>query len=152
MPNNLTEADEAKYLITYRTPGDYRGITAAYVTTEDKHPDMLAFKDHKNRTVLLVSREAVLAVERLEQTGGCADSGTAADPGAAAISQYWTGLLPGTAAGFGLTRITCKGCDRHVAVECGDVTGMTPGDMIEAAGEQARRDCPEHETIRIGQR
>lgn len=65
MAGNLTEADMAEHRITYRDPGKgTKVVCAAYVTTEDKHPDMLAFKDHRNRTVLLVSRESVLAVER----------------------------------------------------------------------------------------
>lgn len=68
---DLAGADEAEHRITYRNPGNggVGQIRAAYVTTEDKHPDMLAFKDHRNRTVLLVSRESVLTVERLEQEG-----------------------------------------------------------------------------------
>jgi hypothetical protein len=70
MTNNLTEADEAEHYITYQnSTNSPRTVRAAYVTTEDKHPDMLAFKDHRNRTVLLVSRESVLAVERLDPEG-----------------------------------------------------------------------------------
>lgn len=67
MANSLTEADMADHRVIYQDPcKGTRNIRAAYITTEDKHPDMLAFKDHRNRTVLLVSRESVLAVERLE--------------------------------------------------------------------------------------
>ncbi len=67
MASSLTEADMADHRVIYQDAGKgTRTIRAAYITTEDKHPDMLAFKDHRNRTVLLVSRESVLAVERLD--------------------------------------------------------------------------------------
>jgi hypothetical protein len=62
----LTDADMADHCIRFRDSGDTT-VSAAYVTTEEKHPDMLAFKDHLNRTVLLVSRVDVLTVERLEE-------------------------------------------------------------------------------------
>lgn len=82
----LTAADEAEHRISYKSPQDPQVIRAAYVTTEDKHPDMLAFKDHRNRTVFLVSREDVLAVERLEPEGPD-DRKTIAEDGFETTSQ-----------------------------------------------------------------
>lgn len=152
---NLTAADETEHRIIFREAGQAdRKVCAAYVTTEDKHPDMLAFKDHRNRTVLLVSREPVLAVERVEQQGGCADSGSpVTSQGAAGVpsslSTYWTGNLGG-AAGVTLTRIRCHDCRLDVPVECGDVTGMDLDRMITAATQQAVAECPAHDVIKVG--
>lgn len=72
----MPELTEADHCVTFHVPGrEPRIIRAAYVTTEDKHPDMLAFHDHEHRTVALVNREAVLHVERLEQQGADAAKG-----------------------------------------------------------------------------
>jgi hypothetical protein len=145
MANNLTEADETEHRITFREAGKAdKKICAAYVTTEDKHPDMLAFKDHRNRTVLLVSRESVLAVERVEQQGGCADSGPKLP---ASLSHYWTGVLDSTA-GVQLTKIRCNGCKTEIPVG-GNAAGLTLDEMVKAAEDQMARECPAHEIIRL---
>jgi hypothetical protein len=150
MANNLTEADETEHRITFREAGKAdKKICAAYVTTEDKHPDMLAFKDHRNRTVLLVSRESVLAVERVEQQGGCAES--AAFAAAAAGVQYWTG--PGEF-GVTLTAIRCPACGTQLPADCpAKVLIAAPSfeQVVADAAAQARRECPAHEVIRLGQ-
>lgn len=74
MPKDqLTEADMADYRVTYRSayragPNSGRTIRAAYVTSEDRHPDMLVFKDSEHRTVYMVNRAELLEVERLGQS------------------------------------------------------------------------------------
>lgn len=70
MPKDqLTDADMAEHRITFRRPEILaKTVCAAYVTTEDKHPDMLAFKDSEHRTVYMVSRSETLDVERLERS------------------------------------------------------------------------------------
>jgi hypothetical protein len=69
--DQLTEADIVDYRITFCDAGRTgRTIRAAYVTSEDKHPDMLVFKDAEHRTVYMVSRQRTLEVERLEPERG----------------------------------------------------------------------------------
>jgi hypothetical protein len=63
----LTQADMADYQVTSyagRDKMDVRIIRAAYVTSDDKLPNMLAFKDHRHRVVAIISVTSVLAVER----------------------------------------------------------------------------------------
>jgi hypothetical protein len=63
----LTDADMADFQVTSyagRDKMDVRTIRAAYVTSDEKLPNMLAFKDHRHRVVALVSVTSVLAVER----------------------------------------------------------------------------------------
>ena len=63
----LTQADMADYQVTSyagRDKMDVRTIRAAYVTSDEKLPNMLAFKDHRHRVVAIISVTSVLAVER----------------------------------------------------------------------------------------
>jgi hypothetical protein len=96
----LTEADLADHRVRFDS-GNTAITRAAYVTTEEKHPDMLAFKDHLNRTVLLVRREAVLTVERLEPEHVAAKApGTTESSGIATTVHYAMNPgVPGAAAG-----------------------------------------------------
>jgi len=68
MPKDqLTDADMAEHRITFRNAGrNAKTIRAAYIAPDEKHPDMLVFKDSEHRTVYMVSREETLDVERLE--------------------------------------------------------------------------------------
>jgi hypothetical protein len=67
--DQLTDADMADHRIAFRRPGLVpKTIRAAYVMSEDKHPDMLVFKDSEHRTVYMVSRDETLEVERLERS------------------------------------------------------------------------------------
>lgn len=69
----LTDAEMADHHVTYdNTTNGPLVIYAAYVTTEDKHPDMLAFKDCEHRTITLVKRDRVVAVERIVPVMMCA--------------------------------------------------------------------------------
>ncbi len=69
MPKDqLTDADMAEHRITFRRPGlNARSIRAAYIAPDEKHPDMLVFKDSEHRTVYMVSRDETLEVERLDR-------------------------------------------------------------------------------------
>lgn len=69
MPKELTEADLVNFKVTYRDHGrPDRKVRAAYVTTDQALPYMLAFKDHEHRTVTLIYSDEVLSVDR--QDGG----------------------------------------------------------------------------------
>lgn len=155
---NLTEAAEAEFRVTYtkaadRMPGKIR---AAYVTTEDSQPGMLAFKDHRHRTVMLANRDLVVSVERIEETGGCADSGTRMASGRVDPPVgYWTG--PGCW-GVALTAVQCPECKQRVTVDYpvktlieAKVFEKAFEQIIEDAAAQAKRECPDHDVIRMGQ-
>lgn len=63
----LTDADMADHRITFRdSVRNSRTIRAAYIAPDEKHPDMLVFKDARHRTVYMVNRNEALEVERLE--------------------------------------------------------------------------------------
>jgi hypothetical protein len=154
MPNNLSEADEAEHRITFREGREQvKKVRAAYVTTEDKHPDMLAFKDHENRTVLLVSRELVLSVERTGQQGECAESTLREHPGLSGTA-YWSGPAVD---GMTLKAVRCPGCLERIPVDCPARMLMEAASLEQAfeqaiagATAQARRECPDHDVIRLG--
>jgi hypothetical protein len=66
----LTSDDMVPHRVTYSLPDiPSKTISAAYMTTEDRHPDMIAFHDYEHKTVALVRRDTVLHVERV-QAGG----------------------------------------------------------------------------------
>jgi len=69
----LSEADLTDFRITFLpgVPLAPKTVRAAYITTEDKHPDSFAFHDHQHKAVTLIRREHVLHVDRLgnEATG-----------------------------------------------------------------------------------
>jgi hypothetical protein len=61
----LTEADLADYRITWHQTGKApTTIRAAYIAGDKDQGPLIAFKDHEHRTVALVSRDAVLLIER----------------------------------------------------------------------------------------
>jgi hypothetical protein len=65
----LTDADMAEHRIAFRRPGlGTKAIRAAYIAADEKHPDMLVFKDAEHRTVYMVSRDETLDVERFERS------------------------------------------------------------------------------------
>jgi len=66
MPKELTEADVATYVVTYRDGDRYQGFRAAYVTADESLYGMLVFKNHLHQTTALVSAGDVLTVERAE--------------------------------------------------------------------------------------
>lgn len=103
MPRELTEADMAEHRITFRRPGiTAKTIRAAYIAADEKHPDMVVFKDAEHRTVYMVSRSETLEVERLERSEPevrvtiteCADNRrTPFVPTSEAIRHYGPGPL-----------------------------------------------------------
>ncbi len=70
MPKDqLTDADMAEHRVAFRRPGlGTKTVRAAYIAADEKHPDMLVFKDADHRTVYMVSRDETLEVERLERS------------------------------------------------------------------------------------
>lgn len=65
MPKDLTAADQVDFLVTYKDRSRPAvTVHAAYVATDNQHPDMLAFKDHEHHIVRLVARDLVAEVER----------------------------------------------------------------------------------------
>jgi hypothetical protein len=66
--DQLTGAVMAEHRIAFRNAGrEAKTIRAAYIAPDEKHPDMLVFKDSEHRTVYMVSRDETLEVERLER-------------------------------------------------------------------------------------
>lgn len=74
MPGELTDAGHRvrfhhSHVASGLVPAQ-ETIRAAYVTTEDKQlPGMLVFKDRNHQVVAILSKDAVLAVERVEEKG-----------------------------------------------------------------------------------
>ena len=65
MPKELSESDLADFKVTFRDSGRQdKTVRAAYVTTDQALPYMLAFKDHEHRTVTLICQDEVLSVDR----------------------------------------------------------------------------------------
>ena len=67
MPSELTDADMVDHVINFRRPGyAAKTIRAAYIAADEKHPDMVIFKDHEHRVVYMVSRSEALDIERAQ--------------------------------------------------------------------------------------
>lgn len=98
MPGELTDADHRvrfhhSHVASGLVPAQ-ETIRAAYVTTEDKQlPGMLVFKDRNHQVVAILSKDAVLAVDRLEPEHAAAKE--ISEGGFQPTSQVMTHMNPG---------------------------------------------------------
>src|ERR1700737_3637771 len=98
MSGELTDADHE---VTFHNQ-DRRTIRAAYATSEDKQlPGMLVFKDRHHQVVAILSKDAVLAVERVESEHVAAKEITEGgfQPTSHVMAHMNPGALTGGAAG-----------------------------------------------------